>query len=85
MFHSTLRNVGGSVTCSIPKPILEALGLQPNSRRRNHRRRWQADFRAAGKPPYRLDDLIKQGETGGAMTAEETDWLDDGPAGREAI
>ena len=32
MFHSTLRSVGGSVMCSIPKPILEALGLQPNSR-----------------------------------------------------
>jgi len=85
MLMTHLRTVGGSVMFAIPKAILEGLHLQPDS---------AVGLSVAGgklivdphpKRRYTLDELIAQCDLSAPRTAEDQEWFDDAPVGREQI
>lgn len=85
MLLTTLRTVGGSVMFAIPKPILEGLGLSPNT---------QVGLSVSGgrlivdphpRPRYTLSELMEQCDLSAPVTDESRGWLDVEPEGREIL
>ncbi|AMV40238.1 AbrB/MazE/SpoVT family DNA-binding domain-containing protein [Planctomyces sp. SH-PL62] len=85
MHYSTLRTVGGSVMFAIPKPVLDMLGLRPNAEVGITVADGRLIVDPQAKPRYTLEELIGQCDLAAPLTKEEQAWLDDGPAGGEAI
>jgi antitoxin ChpS len=85
MLITKIRTVGGSVMFAIPKAILEGLHLRPNASVGVS----VADGKLIVDPHprrrYTLAELLAQCDPDAPRTAEDTAWLNDGPAGREAI
>ncbi|MEX6506290.1 antitoxin [Jiella sp. M17.18] len=86
MALARLRKVGGSVMVAIPPSMLEAARLQPSS---------PVDVsidEATGvltvrpaRPRYTLAELVAQCDPDAPLTEEDRAWLDDAPAGDEAL
>lgn len=85
MLLITLRAVGGSVMFAIPKPILEGLGLSPNT---------QVGLSVSGgrlivdphpRPRYTLAELMAQCDLSAPVSDESRSWLDAGTVGREIL
>jgi antitoxin ChpS len=86
MATSTLRTVGGSVMMTIPKPVLEELGLSANAK---------VDVTAEdgrlvavvtqAKPKYTLEELIAQCDLDEPWSEEELEWTNAPSVGREII
>ncbi len=85
MFTTTLRAVGGSVMFAIPKPMLEGLGLHANQQVDVTISEGRMIVEPKVRPRYSLNELLAQCEFNQPMTAEEREWLDAPPVGREVI
>lgn len=84
MSTTHLRRVGGSVMMSVPRAFLDQLHLDAGS---------QVEIEiddghlivAPAKPAYSLEELLAQCDTTADMPADEREWLDSGPIGRELL
>jgi antitoxin ChpS len=84
MSTSTLRSVGGSVMMTIPKPMLDALGLSANDK---------VSLSVDGgrlvverpRPVYTLAELIAQCDPSAEASDDMADWDKAEAVGREAI
>jgi antitoxin ChpS len=85
MHLAKLRAVGGSVMFAIPKPILDSLNLHPNQQVGVSIAEGRIIVEPKVKPRYTLAELMAQCDLGQPLTAEDREWLDAGPVGREAI
>lgn len=85
MLLTTLRTVGGSVMFAIPKPILEGLGLAPNTQVGLSVSDGRLIVEPLRRPRYTLAELISQCDLSAPMTEESRAWLDAEPADREII
>ena len=85
MAVTTLRNVGGSVIMTVPKPVLEALGLQANTKVDVTAEDGRLVAVARTRPKYTLEELIAQCDLDAPLSDEDRQWLNDPPAGREVI
>lgn len=82
---SHLRKVGGSVMLTIPPAALSALHLQAGT---------VVDVVAEGdvlvvrrqaRPRFTLAELLAQCDPTAPMSAEDQEWLNDGPVGAELL
>ena len=80
-----LRNVGGSVMLSIPKPLLAALSLKANQAVGVSVSDGRIIVEPRPKPRYALDELVALCDANAPLTPEDRAWLDDQPVGVEAI
>ncbi len=84
MQTTILRKVGGSVMMTVPPSILEEWSLAAGAT-------VGMDVEAGRlivqprKPKYTLEELLAQCEGDQEITAEEREWLDSPPVGRELI
>jgi antitoxin ChpS len=85
MLLTTLRTVGGSVMFAIPKPILEGLGLSPNTQVGLSVSEGRLIVEPHPRPRYTLAGLIEQCDLTGPATEESQAWLEAGPVGREIL
>ena len=85
MATSTLRNVGGSVMMTVPKPVLEELGLQANTKVEVTVENGRLIAVARSRPKYTLEELIAQCDLDAPLSDEDHEWLNDPPVGREVI
>lgn len=86
MATATLRTLGGSVVMTIPKPILEQAHLRSGSQVDIQFRDGHLVVEPRAKPKYTLAELLARCDAGSlAPTAEDAEWLNDGPVGEEAL
>ena len=85
MSQATLRTLGGSVALTIPKKLLEAVGLGAGDRVNVGIDKGRIVVEPSKRPKYRLADLLAQGNPRARLTKAEREWLDAPPVGREAI
>lgn len=85
MAVSTLRSVGGSVMMTIPKPVLEGLGLAPNAKVELSIENGRMIVEARAKPRYRLSDLLAQCDLAAAADPDEVAWEAAEPRGQEVL
>jgi antitoxin ChpS len=85
MLLTTLRTVGGSVMFAIPKPILEVLGLSPNTQVGLSVSEGRLVVEPHPRARYTLTELIEQCDASAPPTEESQAWLDAEPVGREIL
>lgn len=89
MATATLRTLGGSVVMTIPKTILEQVHLRSGVQVEIEVRDGHLVVEPHAKPKYTLAELLARCDAGTmntmAPTAEDAQWLNDGPAGEEAL
>ncbi|NKN34931.1 AbrB/MazE/SpoVT family DNA-binding domain-containing protein [Agrobacterium sp. a22-2] len=85
MAVSTLRTVGGSVVMTIPKSVLESLGLQANTRLEVTAEEGRIVAAPRKRPKYTLEELVAQCDPDAPFSEEDLEWLNDPPVGREVI
>jgi antitoxin ChpS len=85
MLTSTLRVVGGSVMMTIPKPVLEGLGLSANEKVALTIADGRLIVEAHPRPKYTLGELLAQCEPNAADDADLRAWDEAEPVGREVI
>jgi len=85
MYLTTLRTVGGSVMFAIPKPILQGLGLLPNTQVGLSVSDGRLIVEPQSRPRYTLSELLGQCNPSVPATDEDRAWLESEPVGREAI
>ena len=85
MATSTLRNVGGSVMMTVPKPLLETLGLSANAKLDVTVEDGRLIAVPKARPKYTLDELVAEWTPWPERTAEEQEWLDMPSVGNEVI
>lgn len=85
MFTTTLRTVGGSVMFAIPKSMLQGLGLQANQQVGVSIADGRLVVEPKVRPRFALADLLADCDFELPITAEDRDWLDAAPVGREVI
>ncbi|MBP2548130.1 antitoxin ChpS [Neorhizobium galegae] len=85
MATSTLRNVGGSVMMTIPKSVLEELGLSANNKLEVSAEGGRLVAVAQTRPKYTLEELVAQCDPDAPQTQEDSEWMNDPPAGREIL
>lgn len=85
MLTSTLRTVGGSVMMTIPKAVLDVLGLGVNDKVALHVDAGRLLVEARPRPKYSLAELIAQCDASAAVSDEMRAWDAAEPVGREVI
>ncbi len=80
-----LRKVGGSVMLAIPPALLEALDLAPEASVNLTMKAGKLVVERRARPRYSLDELLAQCDPAAPFSAEDREWLDNAPVGREAI
>jgi antitoxin ChpS len=80
-----LRAVGGSVMLAIPKPMLEGLELRANQKVGVSISDGRIIVEPKVKPRYTLTELMAQCDLDESVSAEDREWLDATPVGREEI
>ncbi|OJT95727.1 MAG: hypothetical protein BGN83_00700 [Rhizobium sp. 63-7] len=85
MATSTLRNVGGSVMMTVPKPVLEELGLQANSKVDVSVQDGSILVTPKARPKYTVEELVAEWTPWPERTPEEQEWLDTPSVGNEII
>jgi antitoxin ChpS len=85
MYTAKLRAVGGSVMLAIPKPMLDSLDLHANQQVGVAIVEGRIVVEPKLKPRYALAELLAQCDFGQPMSAEDREWLDDPPLGKEGI
>lgn len=85
MVTSTLRNVGGSVMMTIPKPILEGLGLSANEKVALTISEGRLIVEARPRPKYALSELLAQCDSSAPQRDDLKEWDETAPVGREII
>lgn len=84
MSTTNLRRVGGSVMMSVPRVFLDQLHLHAGSQVEIEIDHGRLIVEPA-KPRYSLEELLAQCDTTADMSADEREWLDSGPVGRELL
>jgi antitoxin ChpS len=77
--QTTLRSVGGSIAMTIPKAIVDELGLRPDGKVELVVENGRMIMQTNARPRYKLDDLLAQRDPG--LDA----WLNAPSVGLEAI
>lgn len=85
MHLGSLRTVGGSVMVTIPKTLLDILGLQPNTKVGMSVDHGRLIIEPRAKPRYALADLVAQCRPDAPASAEDQQWLDAPPVGDETV
>jgi antitoxin ChpS len=86
MATATLRTLGGSVVMTIPKSILEQAHLRSGAQVEIEYRDGHLVVEPRAKPKYTLAELLARCDAGSlAPAAEDDEWLNDGPVGKEAL
>ncbi len=88
MPHSTrLRKVGGSVMLAIPKAMLDALDLAPDTAVGLSVKsgRIVVDPKNGGRRRHALDKLLAEWKRASRHSRKEKEWLSGPPVGRELI
>ncbi|TDK35227.1 AbrB/MazE/SpoVT family DNA-binding domain-containing protein [Rhizobium deserti] len=85
MATSTLRNVGGSVIMTIPKPVLEELGLSANAKLDVSVQDGKLVATPRARPRYSVEELVAEWTPWPERTPEEQEWLDMPSVGNEVI
>ena len=80
-----LRKVGGSVMLAIPKPMLDALELTPNSAVGLSVRAGKLVVDPKTRRRYSLSELLAQCKPSKRRSHADRDWVAGKPAGRELI
>lgn len=85
MEHVTLRRAGGSLVLTIPRAHAKTLGLSEGERMDVSIAdgKLVAAPHVAGRPRYRLDELLAQCDAQAPLTREDADWLATKPVGNE--
>lgn len=85
MLTSTLRSVGGSVMLTIPKAVLDVLGVGANDKVTLHVDGGRLLVEAPARPKYALADLLAQCDANAAPSDEIVEWDAAEPVGREVL
>lgn len=85
MLTSTLRTVGGSVMMTIPKAVLDALGLGVNDKVVLHIDAGRLTVEAQARPKYTLAELLAQCDASVEPSDELRAWDAAKPVGREVL
>lgn len=80
-----LRKVGGSVMVAIPPGLLDELDLKPDASVDMTVKSGKLLLEASARPRFTLDELLAQCRPAAPMDADEREWLESPPAGREII
>jgi len=84
MSTTNLRRVGGSIMMAVPRALLDQLHLRAGSQVEIEIDHGRLIVEPA-KPRYSLEELLAQCDTTESMSADEREWLDSGPVGRELL
>jgi antitoxin ChpS len=83
MHISTLRASGGSVIVTIPKALLESLGLAPDAKVGLTIERDRIVMQPQPRPKYTVAELMAKCDLSAPWSEEEKAWDATEPAGRE--
>lgn len=85
MHKTTLRKVGGSVMMAVPPALLDLLHLRVGTTVGIIVDQGRLVVEPKPRPRYSLDDLLAQCDASAEPTAEDREWLDAPPVGREIL
>lgn len=85
MHTVTLRQVGGSVMLSLPKPFLEQFALKAKSSVGVSIDNGRIVVEPSAKPKYSLAELLAQCDPSAPFSQETLDWANDGAVGDEEV
>ena len=87
MHTTNLRKVGGSVISAVPPAILDLLHLQAGATVGVAVADGRLIVDPKPRPRYTLAELLAEAEASGAypLSAEEREWIDAPPVGKELI
>lgn len=86
MATATLRTLGGSVVMTIPKPILDQAHLRSGAQVEIEYRDGRLVVEPRARPKYTLAELLARCDADSLVpTEEDAGWLNEGPAGEEAL
>jgi antitoxin ChpS len=84
--QTTLRTVGGSIAMTIPKSIVDELGLKADAKVDLVVLDGQLIVKTTRRrPKYKLADLLAQCDPTAELTPAELEWLNAPSVGREII
>lgn len=84
MSTTNLRRVGGSIMMALPRALLDQLHLRAGSPVEIEVDQGRLIVESA-KPKYSLEELLAQCDTTAEMSADEREWLNSEPVGRELL
>lgn len=84
MSTTNLRRVGGSIMMALPRAFLDQLHLRAGSPVEIEVDQGRLIVESA-KPKYSLEELLAQCDTTAEMSADEREWLNSEPVGRELL
>jgi antitoxin ChpS len=85
MHTTNLRKVGGSVMLAVPPAILDQLKLKAGATVGLAVEGDQLILKPQKKPKYTLEELLAGSDYSYPMSAEDREWIDAPPVGRELI
>lgn len=85
MHTTNLRKVGGSVMLAVPPALLDVLHLSAGAKVGLAVDNGRLVVEPKARPRYTLDELLAQCDASAELTAEDREWLDAKPIGRELL
>ena len=85
MHTTNLRKVGGSVMLAVPPALLDLLELGVGARVDITVEKGRLIVEPRARPRYSLDELLAQCDATDALPAEDRDWMDAKPVGKELL
>ena len=86
MATAVLRKLGGSVVMTVPRKVLALVDLDAGAQVKLSVENGKLVVTPRGRPEYRLADLLKvHSKRRLRLTAEDRNWLDAPPVGKELI
>jgi antitoxin ChpS len=85
MHTTNLRKVGGSVMLAVPRAILDQLQLKAGATVGLAVEGDRLILKAQKRPKYTVDELLAGSDYSYPMSAEDREWVDSLPVGRELI
>lgn len=85
MHTTTLRKVGGSVMLAVPPALLDVLHLSAGAMVGLAVDNGRLVVEPKARPRYTLDELLAQCDATAELAAEDREWLDARPVGRELL
>ncbi|MBU9348634.1 antitoxin [Burkholderia multivorans] len=85
MHTTNLRKVGGSVMLAVPPALLDVLHLTAGAKVGLAVDNGRLVVEPKARPRYTLDELLAQCDASAEPTAEEREWTDAAPVGRELL
>jgi len=85
MHTAKLRRVGGSVMLAVPPAILDQLQLKAGVTLGLAVEGDRLILKPQTRPKYTLEELLARSDYSQSMSAEDREWIDSPPIGRELI